>query len=174
MINQTFIDNALQRSHPVMVSVVAKNVRTSAHEHGYISRYYNPRIKYLEKGHLNKSLRGLKLDDNTLDFFVNWIRTEAQNAYERGVFVVTDRVLLGLNYSFDSPEALLAVLRNKESVYFTSTLWYTDDTYKSGLESERWNHDIVNAISGLTLRYCRCAFTHGMQDACKMLVDNNE
>jgi hypothetical protein len=105
---------------------------------------------------------------------VNQIRSHANSAYERGVFVVTDRVLKGRHLDTTSSEALLSSLRTKEKEFFTPTLWYPHGSYNSIILKYTRDTDIINAVSPLFLRHARAAFAHGLHDACDTLIDKED
>lgn len=170
MINENFINESLSISHSMQVSKVASSIRQMSHNYGYVSKYWTCDRVYLQMSSLISTLENMKYHKTVATELATWIRTNIQNAYEKGVFVVTDSVLKkGNSFSADTPDILLSALRDAEPEYFTSTKWYNDD-YTQCLRYEHWHHDIYNCIGKLTLRYARAAFTQGMKDACNQLV----
>lgn len=171
MINQSLIKEALYINHPTQVSKVAKHIREKANEYGYLSDYWIPERQYLSEHELTAKLVKMGYHSANAKDLANWIRTNVQNAYERGVFVVTDRVIKGEKIASDTPSALLAALRYKEPEYFDGRKWYCDNDYVHALRSERWETEVCQVVGRLTLRYSRAAFTAGLKDACKALVE---
>lgn len=171
MINQAFIQEALSIPHEKQVSIVAKAIRHKANYDSYIGNRYSPSRFYLSKFMLTEKLQKMGYRRTTADNLADWIRQNIQHAYERAVFVVTDRVVgCEKDYSADTPDALIAALREKEEAYFTSTLWYPKDTYVNALRNERWCDDVAREIGPMTLLYVRAAFTRGLKDAAEHLI----
>lgn len=171
MINQAFIQEALSIPHEKQVSIVAKAIRHKANYDSYIGNRYSPSRFYLSWLMLTEKLQKMGYHKKTAGELADWIRQKIQYAYERAVFVVTDRVLgCKKEYSSDTPEALIAALRNKEKEYFTATLWYPKDTYVKALRDERWHDDIARELGPMILLYARAAFTRGLKDAAENLI----
>lgn len=154
----------------MQVSKVAKHIREKAHQYGYVSEFWMPERKYLSEHELTANLVKMGYHSENAKDLANWIRTNVQNAYERGVFVVTDRVIKSKKVESDTPSALLAALRYKEPQYFDGRKWYSDNDYVNGLRSEGWETEVCQVVGRLTLRYARAAFTTGLKDACEALV----
>jgi hypothetical protein len=170
MINQTFVNEALHIDHSMQVSKVAKSIRQKANSDGYISEYWNSKRQYLSKSVLVKKLVKMNYHPLVANTLAIWLRTNVQNAYERGVFVVTDRVLIHQDIVADCHQALLSALRHKEPEYFDALKWYSSDVYINGLKKDKWELEICQTVGLWTLRYCRAAFTSGLKDACKALI----
>jgi hypothetical protein len=170
MINQTFINEALHIDHSMQVSKVASSIRQQSNSDGYISKYWMSNRHYLNESTLVKKLVKMQYHPSVANTLAIWLRKNVQNAYERGVFVVTDRVLIHQDIVADCEQALLAALRHKEPEYFDALKWYSKDDYINGLKRDKWELEICQTIGLLTLRYCRAAFTTGLKDACKALT----
>ena len=103
---------------------------------------------------------------------VTFIQESVGHAYNRGVFVVSSRVI-GLSnkqVSIDSPEALLSYLRNKEKEYFDPILWYRNGTFTRALLKEGYCNDQACELGGFILRHVRTAFAVGMKTAAKKVI----
>jgi hypothetical protein len=170
MLNQSMINEAVQIDHSEKVAKVAKFIRQQANSNGYVSELWMPDKRYLNIGEISAKLIKMDYYPKIANELAKWIRTNTQNAYERGVFVVTDRVLGNKEIVADCKSALLAALRHNEPMYFDAIKWYPDGTYSDALSGDNWEHDICLVIGSMTLLYSRAAFTNGMKDACNALV----
>ncbi len=175
MINHNFINKALDIDHSMKVSKVAKHIRSETHPNGYLhdATDFGGSKSYLSKSHLTRTLRKMDIGFILANILANQIRTSANSAYERGVFVVTDRVLKGRDLDTTSAQSLLSSLRAKEKEFFTPTLWYPHRSYNSIIMKYTRDIDLINAVGPLFLRHARAAFAHGLRDACDILTDED-
>lgn len=129
------------------------------------------RREYLSQFDLRNKLAKSGFRGRSLDEMLAFIQDSVTGAFERGVFVVSSRVVKmppGVNIS--DPDSLLGYLRDKELEYFTPKLWYPDGTYTKGLLDDRWHEDVANEWGPYVLRHCRVAFEIGMKRAVEKLV----
>lgn len=176
MINHNFINKALDIDHSMKVSKVAKHIRSETHPNGYLhdARDFGGSKPYLSKSYLVETLRKMNVGFIAASAIANQIRASANSAYERGVFVVTDRVLKGRDLDTTSAQSLLSSLRAKEEEFFTPTLWYPHRSYNNIILKYTRDIDLINAVSPLFLRHARAAFAHGLRDACDILTDDED
>ncbi len=173
MINYNFVNKSPDIDHSMKVSKAAKYIRSETRPNGYLhdASDIGDSKPYLSKNHLLTTLLKMDIGFTTANTLASQIRAHANSAYERGVFVVTDRTLKGRELDTTSPQSLLSSLRAKEKEYFTPTLWYPHRTYDSIILKHTRDINIINAVSPLFLRHARAAFAHGLLDACDMLAD---
>ncbi len=130
---------------------------------------------YLNVYELNHFLKKNGYSDFNIKKLVPYIRESIQYAYERGVFIVSSRVISAVSHKgkaieVNSPKALLAHFREQENEAFTPDKWYLENTYTKDLYNKGYDFHIANELGPFILRHVRAAFSVGMKTAATKCV----
>lgn len=160
-LNQAYVERSI--SHEMRTSYLTTQIKMDLG--GFIRKR-----QYLRNWVIGKSLKSMGYPPVLIGDLVEYIRKSAENAFERGVFVVTSRVLAMEEFPFVDARDLIDHLREKEGEYFDPMLWYTLDAFKNTLRSENYSEQIVYEIAPIVLRHARIAFLRGIKGAASKLV----
>jgi hypothetical protein len=151
---------------------LTKRIHLECTEYIQIGSYAPTKRSYLGTSELKSMLKKNGYSQFLTNKLVTFTQESVGHAYNRGVFVVSSRVI-GLSnkqVSIDSPEALLSYLRNKEKEYFDPILWYRNGTFTRALLKEGYCNDQACEVGGFILRHVRTAFAVGMKTAAKKVI----
>jgi hypothetical protein len=132
---------------------------------GYVERKH-----YLSKADVMKNLGSMGYHPHMASELADYVRECVKNAFERGVFVVSSRVIRFRGATPLTPGELVAVLKEREGIYFDPLLWYTLKDFKSALLARHYSHDIVSQLAPYILLHARAAFSRGINGAAGRLI----
>lgn len=102
-------------------------------------------------------------------------------AYERGVFVVSSRVVNLSAFEHDdpfgrepfepeTPQGLLDHFKAREPNHFDALQWYEPLCFEKHLADLHYHHDIARELGPFFLLHVRAAFTRGLKNAANQVV----
>ncbi|RYY74545.1 MAG: hypothetical protein EOO52_13350 [Gammaproteobacteria bacterium] len=160
-INLAYVERSI--SHELRTSYLASQIRSDL---GGFLRKRN----YLRQWTIGKSLGSMGYHPRRAGELVDYICTSAENAFTRGVFVVTSRVLSMENLPFADGRELVAHLKESQGAYFDPLQWYTLGEIQDHLKSLKYSQQIIYEIAPIVLRHTRAGFLRGINGAASQLV----
>lgn len=160
-LNISYVEKSI--SHELRTSFLAKQIRNDLG--GFVRKR-----QYLSNWVLTSNLKLMGYERTRAIELADYVRKCVDLAFERGVFVVTSRVLKMDDVSFDSPKHLVSYLKAKEGEYFDPMLWYSLNDFKNDLKSQSYNDVIIFEIAPLVLRHVRAAFLRGINGAAGKVI----
>lgn len=128
------------------------------------------RRKYLDKFEVVKTLGLMGYDTGRASELADYFLKCVESAFERGVFVVSSRVIKLEGVTPDTPNALVAMLAEKEPAYFDPLHWYRVVDFQRELKSLNYSSQIIAELAPYFLRHVRAAFIRGINGSANRLV----
>lgn len=160
-LNQNFIDASIP-SH-TRTSELTQHIKSELG--GFVARR-----KYLDKFEVVKKLGRMGYDQKRACELADHFHQCVESAFERGVFMVSSRVIKLKGVTPETPYALVALLVEKEPGYFNPLHWYRIGDFQRDLQSLNYSSQIVAELAPYFLRHVRAAFIRGINGAANRLV----
>jgi hypothetical protein len=126
--------------------------------------------KYLDKIEVVKTLGLMGYDTARASELADYFLKCVESAFERGVFVVSSRVIKLKGITPKTPNELVAMLVEKEPGYFDPLHWYELVDFQRELKSLNYSSQIIAELAPYFLRHVRAAFIRGINGAASKLV----
>lgn len=162
-LNISYVEKSIP--HEMRTSFLAQQIRSDLG--GFVRKR-----RYLDSWVIAGKLQLMGYNRKAALELADYVRKSADSAFERGVFVVSSRVLGMDEFNFDSPKHLVSYLKAKEGEYFDPMLWYLLQDYKNDLLSQNYCDVIIFEIAPLVLRHVRAAFLRGINGAASKVMSS--